>query len=205
MFSLVPLSTPAQRSLRKEGRRLYLRAPALEDWQAWAELRAKSRAFLTPWEPTWSRDALTRTLYRRRLRQYAEEWRQGMGYSFFLIGRADDRLVGGISLSNVRRGVAQAGTLGYWVGASYAGRGYMTEAIGLALDFAFTDLGLHRVEAACLPSNEPSKAVLLKNGFQEEGFAQKYLRIDGEWRDHLLFGLLKDDWAFLRRAKDAPG
>lgn len=201
MFSIAPLTTSGQRALRKEGRRVALRSPVLDDWRQWAELRAKSREFLVPWEPTWPRDALTRSLYRRRIKQYAEEWRQGIGYSFFLVARDSDALMGGLSFSNVRRGVAQAASLGYWIGLPYANKGYMSEAIGVALNFAFEELDLHRVEAACLPHNGPSKAVLRRNGFQEEGFAKGYLKIDGDWRDHLLFAINKEDWALLRRMR----
>jgi ribosomal-protein-alanine N-acetyltransferase len=201
MFSIAPLSTSGQRATRKEGRRTFLRSPSPDDWRAWAELRAKSREFLVPWEPSWPRDALTRSLYRRRMRQYADEWRQGIGYSFFLFSRDEEALLGGLSLSNVRRGVAQAANLGYWIGLPHANKGYMSEGIGVALAFAFEDLGLHRVEAACLPHNGPSKAVLARNGFQEEGYAKGYLKIDGAWRDHLLFAINRDDWKVLRRLR----
>lgn len=201
MFSITPLSTSGQRATRKEGRRVLLRSPAPEDWRAWAELRAKSRKHLAPWEPTWPRDALTRALYRRRMRQYAEEWRQGLGYSFFVLSRDEQVLLGGLSLSNVRRGVAQAASLGYWIGLPHANKGYMTEAIGVALAFAFEDLDLHRVEAACLPRNGASKTVLARNGFQEEGYAKAYLKIDGDWRDHLLFAINKEEWRLIRRLR----
>jgi len=97
-------------------------------------------------------------------------------------------LIGGINLNDVRRGVAQKGTLGYWIGQPYAGQGLMTEAAALVCDFAFRDLKLHRVEASCLPHNEPSKRLLQRLGFAEEGYAKSYLRIDNEWQDHLLWG-----------------
>ena len=170
-----------------------LRAPTERDWRAYAELRAASRQFLEPWEPTWPADALTRESFQRRLSRYASDWRSDAGYTFLIFRQADDSVVGGVSLSNIRRGVAQAGTLGYWMGKDHAGQGIMTQALGLVLEFCFGDLGLHRVEAACLPSNEASQKLLKRCGFSEDGYARKYLKIRGEWHDHLLFSLLAED------------
>ena len=181
------------RGNRLQSARLFLQPPRFRDWRAWADLRAASREFLVPWEPTWQPDALNRAAYRRRLRQTALEWHNDAGYGFFMFRRDDDALVGGATLSNVRRGVAQTASLGYWIGAPYARQGYMTEALGSLLPFAFDRLGLHRIEAACLPANEPSKALLIKTGFKQEGLARRYLQINGEWRDHALFALLADE------------
>ena len=175
------------------GARVYLRTPRRRDWRQWAELRALSRDFLVPWEPVWAQDALTRGAYRRRLQRYAEEWERDEGYAFFLFRKDDDQLIGGITLGNVRRGVAQTGSFGYWMGVPYAGQGFMTEAVALALRFGFGTLGLHRIEAACLLHNDPSRRVLEKSGFQHEGIARGYLKINGRWQDHLLFALLRSD------------
>lgn len=181
------------RGLTLEHGRVVLRPPRLKDWGEWARLREASRGFLVPWEPTWPHDALSRAAYRRRLRQYAEEARQGTGYSFLVWRRADGALLGGVTLTNVRRGVAQSASLGYWIGAPYARQGYMSEALTAVLDFAFRRLGLHRVEAACLPSNAASRGLLAKIGFREEGYAREYLRINGMWQDHVLFAVLRHD------------
>ena len=177
--------------VRLTGGGLLLRPPRDGDYAQWAELRRVSRDFLVPWEPTWPRDALTRGCWRRRLRHYGEEWHLGASYSFMVFRLNDLALMGGVTLSNVRHGVAQAGTIGYGVGQPFARQGVMTEAVGLALRFAYEDLGLHRVEAACLPHNAASRALLRKCGFQEEGYAPQYLKIDGAWRDHVLFGKLE--------------
>ena len=185
--------TMTQRGLVLTHGRVRLRPPRPRDWRAWAALRARSRAFLTPWEPTWPEDALERTAFRRRLRHYAEEMRHGRGYTFLVFRAADGVLVGGISLMNVRRGVAQTGTLGYWIGAPYARQGYMSEALLAVLDFAFDRLGLHRVEAASLPHNVASQGLLRKAGFSEEGYAREYLRINGAWQDHVVFAILNHD------------
>jgi [ribosomal protein S5]-alanine N-acetyltransferase len=180
--------------LRLLGERVWLRPPERSDWQEWADLRGSSRGFLAPWEPSWPSDALGRAAFRRRIARYAMDWRTDQGYSLFIYRRADDALVGGIGLSNVRRGVAETGSLGYWIGEPHARHGYMTEALRLALDFSFLRLRLHRVEAACLPTNLPSKRLLLKIGFREEGYAREYLNIDNKWQDHVLFAMLRDEW-----------
>ena len=123
----------------------------------------------------------------------ALEWRDDAGYSFLVFRREDDALLGGATLSHLRRGVSQTASLGYWIGAPYARQGYMSEALGALLPFAFDRLGLHRIEAACLPRNAPSRGLLQKLGFREEGHAREYLRIDGSWQDHVLYGLLRQD------------
>lgn len=170
-----------------------LRHPQSADYDAWARLRDQSRAHLQPWEPTWGPDELTKASFRRRLNRYAQEIREDRGYPYWVMSPSG-QLMGGCTLSNVRRGVSQTATLGYWMGASFAGKGAMTAAVKLLLGHAFGPLSLHRIEAACLPTNEASRKVLLKSGFAEEGFARKYLRIDGQWRDHLLFGAIEDEW-----------
>jgi len=188
-------------SVRLEAKRLYLRPPKPQDWAAWADLRAESRAFLTPWEPTWPPDGLSRRCFMQRLRSQVSDWRDDRGYTL-LIFAFNDRLLGGISLTHVRRGVAQTASLGYWIGAPFARRGYMRESVCTVLDFAFESAGLHRVEAACLPSNDASRCLLESVGFRREGFARAYLRIAGAWRDHLLFGILNNEF---RRADQPPG
>ena len=173
--------------------RVRLRPPRAGDWRAWARLREDSRDFLVPWEPSWPYDALSRAAFRRRLTQYRQEMRQDTGYAFLIFRREDGRLVGGVSMSNIRRGVAQSASLGYWMGRPYARQGYMTEALEAVLDFSFDHLGLHRIEAACLPSNHASRGLLAKVGFREEGYAREYLRINGIWQDHVLFAVLRGD------------
>src|SRR5271170_1268846 len=182
------------RGPRLETERLFLRRPRLTDWRAWTNLRAASRDFLVPWEPTWPDDALTIPAYRRRLRQIGHEWRSDQGYAFFIFLRETGMLVGGVNLSGVRRGVAQAASLGYWMGEAFANRGLMGEALTGLLPYAFERLGLHRIEAACLPHNKASRALLLRLGFQQEGYARGYLKIAGRWQDHILHALLAGEY-----------
>ncbi len=187
------LQNPAasQKILREGG--VYLRAPQWPDFDEWANLRTESRAFLSPWEPSWPPDDLTRPAFRRRLRRYAQDLRDGSAYPFFVFREEDDALVGACNLSGLRRGVLQTGSLGYWVGERYAQRGYTRNAVRAVLRFAFDSLSLHRVEAACLPQNEASRRLLESTGFRLEGYARDYLRINGAWRDHVLFGILARD------------
>jgi ribosomal-protein-alanine N-acetyltransferase len=175
------------------GRRVWLRPPMTSDYAAWAELRSRSREYLRPWEPQWAHDELSRSAFRRRIRSYQHDLREDLGYAFFIYSAADDHLLGGLTLGNVRRGITQAAAVGYWLGLPYVGRGYMTEAVRALIPFAFDELKLHRLEAACLPHNHASIRVLERNGFQREGLARRYLKIDGRWQDHLLFALLSDD------------
>ena len=176
-----------------QGQGVHLRPPAMADYAAWAELRNRSREHLMPWEPQWSRDELSRSAFRRRLRHYHREMKDDLGYALFIFRDVDGVLIGGLTLSNVRRGVTQAAALGYWLGAPHVRRGFMTEAVAAVTPFVFDELKLHRIEAACLPHNRASVRVLEQNGFQAEGLARRYLKIDGDWRDHLLFALLSDD------------
>ena len=172
---------------------IVLRAPQMADYAAWAELRENSRKFLTPWEPTWPADDLTRGAFRQRLRRYAEDMRTDQAYPFFLFRAEDNALVGGLALANIRRGVSQAGSLGYWTGAPFICRGYMTAAVRALIPLAFDVLRLHRLEAACIPTNLGSTRLLEKTGFRREGYARSYLCINGIWQDHLLYARLQGD------------
>jgi ribosomal-protein-alanine N-acetyltransferase len=175
------------------GERTYLRPPSRADYKPWVAVREASRAFLEPWEPSWGDDALERAVYRDRVARILQEWRLDLGYGFHVFRRSDDGLIGGVNLNNVRRGVAQAANLGYWMGEFNANQGYMTDALHALLPHAFQSLGLHRIDAACIPENKPSRHLLAKFGFREIGEAKGYLKINGEWRDHLLTSALLED------------
>jgi [ribosomal protein S5]-alanine N-acetyltransferase len=176
-----------------EGAGVYLRAPQIADFSEWASLREQSRAFLARWEPEWPADDLTRGAFRNRLRRYANEMHEDSGYSFLIFRAGDHALLGGATLSNVRRGVAQSANLGYWIGAGHARRGYMSAAVTALIPFAHGQLRLRRIEAACLPENAISVRLLEKLGFKREGYARQYLCIAGHWQDHLLYARLSSD------------
>jgi ribosomal-protein-alanine N-acetyltransferase len=174
------------------GEGVLLRIPQAPDYADWTALREESRDFLTPWEPTWPADDLSRSAFRRRIKRYSEDLRTDQGYAFLIIRSSDNTLVGGLTLANIRRGVAQAGSIGYWMGRPFVRRGYMTAAVRAIIPFAFASLRLHRLEAACIPSTAGSIRLLEKTGFVREGYAREYLCINGIWQDHLLYGRLKD-------------
>ncbi len=187
-----------------EGERVLLRMPQMSDFAAWSALREQSRFFLTPWEPTWPPYDLTRGSFRRRMRRYARDVREDIAYPFLVFSAADRTLLGGVSLSNVRRGVTQTASLGYWMGAPHAGKGFMGAAVRTLLPFAHTTLGLRRIEAACLPHNTPSIRLLEGAGFRREGYGREYLCINGLWQDHLLYARLAGDPIGPARGLDAP-
>lgn len=173
--------------------RVMLRTPTISDYPQWTRLRELSRGFLTPWEPIWPADDLTKLAFRRRIRRYQKDIRNGTGYPFLVFSPDGETLLGGLTLSHIQRGVTQSGVLGYWMGTPYAGKGLMASAVRALVEYAFETLNLNRIEAACLPHNVASIRLLEKVGFTREGYARKYLCIDGRWQDHILFGLVRDD------------
>ncbi len=179
--------------VRIDTERLLLRLPQHSDFRQWRALRDESRDFLTPWEPTWSPDHLSRRSFTNRVYWAQRSARQGSALPLFLIRRDDGVLVGAITLDNIRRGPAQAGTCGYWVGQRHARQGYMREALQAVVHYAFHRLDLSRIESACLPENAASRGVLEKCGFKYEGVAQSYLQINGRWRNHVLYANLRMD------------
>lgn len=194
-----PWSSPAPLIVLR-GKRVLLRLPQARDYEAWAALRRSSQDFLRPFEPRWTELDLTRRVYSMRVRRAREEAEEGTDFTFFIFVTEEGRevLVGGITLSNIRRRAAQFVNLGYWMGKTYAGQGLMSEAVGVTLPFIFETLDLHRIHAAFLPGNAASRRVLEKNGFVEEGFAKHYLQINGRWEDHVLMGLTRERWDLFR-------
>lgn len=177
-----------------EGGRVMLRFPRQGDFREWAALRRESADFLRPWEPLWAHDELQRSAWQQRVRRYHQEYGAGNAVPLLIFERQTSRLIGGITLGNIRYGVAQSGQIGYWLGQRYAGQGFMKEAIEAMLGYAFATMGLHRVEAACIPGNRRSVGVLEKVGFQREGVLRSYLRINGSWEDHVLYAMLEHDF-----------
>ena len=182
-----------RRKVRIETERMTLRPPQHADFRPWTSLREESAEFLVPWEPTWASDHLSRKSFTNRVYWAQRSLASGSAVPMFLIRREDEELLGAITLDNIRRGPAQAGTLGYWIGARFARQGYMREAIEAMVHHAFQALDLSRIEAACLPENAASRGVLEKCGFKYEGVAQSYLQINGRWRNHVLYANLRSD------------
>ena len=190
-----------RRRPRIETERMTLRLPEHADWRAWSALREASASHLMPWEPVWAHDHLSRRAFTNRVYWAQRAETQGTALPFLLIRRADQQLLGAITLDNIRRGPVQAGTLGYWIGAPFARQGFMGEAIGAVVAHAFDTMELSRIEAACLPENVASRGVLEKSGFKYEGVAQSYLQIHGRWRNHVLYSILRND----RRGRTGAG
>jgi len=178
--------------------RLILRPPRQGDFVSWARLRRESRDFLTPWEPSWSKDHLAARSFRNRVAWAERVIRQEEALPLFLIRHEGDELkeeelIGGITLSNIRRQPANAATLGYWIGEAFARQGYMTEALMALCCHAFEVMDISRIEAACLPENAASRKLLERCHFHYEGEAQAYLQINGRWRNHVLYAALRPD------------
>lgn len=169
---------------------IYLRPPSLLDYNKWRLIREESRNFLTPWEPTWHIGEHTLKRYIRLITIYSRRRRSDSQYSFFIFDK-NDLLLGGINVFNIKRGISQSCTLGYWIGKKYSNKGYMTEALSILIVYLFNQYSINRIEAACLPSNNASIKLLLRLGFSKEGYATDYLRINGRWEDHLLFAITK--------------
>ena len=183
----------ARKKVQLETERMTLRPPAHADFRAWAALRQDSRDFLTQWEPTWAREHLTRKAFTNRVYWAQRSIANQTAVPLFLVRRSDDMLLGAITLDNIRRGPAQAGTTGYWIGQPFARQGFMKEAIDAVVHYAFRTLDLSRIEAGCLPENTPSRRLLEQCGYKYEGVAQSYLQIDGRWRNHVLYANLRAD------------
>lgn len=174
------------------GAQHYLRLPRNADYKSWYRLRSESRAFLEKWEPAWEPDALTESAFRNRVIRSSQEFASGVALPLFLFSRSNDELLGGLTIGHIRRGASQSCMIGYWMGERHAGKGHMSAAVAIAVHHIFERLNLHRIEAACIPENQRSIHLLEKAGFQREGYMRDYLKIRGEWRDHLLYALVSN-------------
>lgn len=190
-----------KRKVRLQTERLTLRPPTHADFRPWAALRQESRDFLVPWEPTWAPEHLSRKAFTNRVYWAQRSISAGSALPLFLIRRTDQTLLGAITLDHIKRGPAQSGTTGYWIGEQFARQGFMREAISAVVHYAFTSLDLSRIEAGCLPENTPSRNLLEQCGYKYEGVAQSYLQINGRWRNHVLYANLRHD----RRGKTDAG
>jgi ribosomal-protein-alanine N-acetyltransferase len=173
--------------------RIFLRPPKRRDALKWQKLRMASKSFLIPWEPSWDASSCSRRAFIRYFKNSNHLANMDRAYSFLIFKKDDKSLLGGINIGNVRRGVSQSASLGYWIGFNHARNGYMKEALKILIPSLFIDLRLNRLEAATLEDNVASRNLLKKIGFKKEGIVRKYLKINGIWRDHVLYGLLEKD------------
>jgi ribosomal-protein-alanine N-acetyltransferase len=180
------------------GERHILRLPLYADYKAWMTLRSQSRAFLQPWEPTWRGDELTESAFRARVVRATQEHASGVAMPMLLFRRDTMELLGGLTIGHIRRGASQSCMVGYWMGEKHSGQGHMLAALEMAIPYIYDGLQLHRIEAACIPDNWKSIRLLEKAGFEREGLLRKYLKINGEWRDHVIFSRLPEDGEFAK-------
>lgn len=178
-----------------------LRLPRYSDYKQWQRLRSESRPFLQPWEPIWRPDELTEGAFRLRVVRSGQEYASGLAVPLLLFRRDDQVLLGGLTIGYIRRGAAQSCMIGYWMGERHSGQGHMLAALKVAIPYIYGGLQLHRIEAACIPENWKSVRLLEKAGFEQEGLLRKYLKINGEWRDHLMFSRLPEDGEFGKMLK----
>jgi ribosomal-protein-alanine N-acetyltransferase len=175
------------------GERVFLRPPKRRDALKWQKLRMASKSFLVPWEPAWNASSCSRRSFIRYFKNSNYLANMDRAYSFLIFNIEDKALLGGVNVGNVRRGVSQSASLGYWIGKQHSKKGYMKEALDVLIPSLFLDLQLNRIEAATLENNLASKNLLNKIGFRKEGKLRKYLKINGEWQDHDLYSLLEYD------------
>ena len=181
------------------GSRILLRPPRVDDEAEWIALRKRNKKYLKPYEPGWSKDALKSGFFQRRIVRQRRDWGDDRAYSFFIFKhpvKEEDppQMIGGININNVCRGAAQFASLGYWLDEWHQGQGLMRAALRMIIYFSYNELKLHRLNASVLPGNEKSKNLLLHVGFEEEGFARGYIEINSEWQDHILYGLVLEEF-----------
>ncbi len=185
-------SSPA----RLIGRRIVMRPLAAGDFRAWSEVRVHNEEWLTMWEPRRNPSlpdpTVERSAYSARCAQRDRDRAIGIAYQFGLF--IGDQIVGEVNLSNVIRGAMQSGTIGYWVDQRQAGHGYVAEGVLALIRYAFEALGLHRIEICIVPRNTNSRRVMEKLGIRDEGTAQRYLEINGEWEDHTRYAMTIEEW-----------
>jgi ribosomal-protein-alanine N-acetyltransferase len=176
------------------GFRIMMRPPVVSDWAEWQKVRRRNKNFLEPFEPAWDKDALTQKYFLKKIDRHVRERQNRTGLAFFIFKKENGALIGAMNINHICRGAAQYASLGYWLDEAHQGQGYMAEALRLTLKYGFENLSLHRIHAACIPENTRSRNLLMQAGFQQEGFAEKYIEINGRWQDHVLFGLTVESW-----------
>ena len=187
--------------IRLAGKRITMRPLAASDFRAWSEVRARNADWLTVWEPrrqpTLPDPTTDRSAFTSRCVQRDRDRVNGVAYQFGLF--IDQRVAGEVNLNNVVRGAMQSGTIGYWIDRHHAGQAYVAEGVGLLMQFAFEQLGLHRVEICIVPRNTNSRRVMEKLDIRDEGVALRYLEINGVWEDHIRYAMTIEEWTIRRQ------
>lgn len=183
------------------GRRVILRPLGVADFETWRDVRIRNKEWLTKWEPRplpgHPDVTVDRRAFAARCGARDRERQMGTGYGFGIF--VGDRLAGEINISSIQRGPFQNAYVGYWIDEELAGNGYVPEATVVTLRFGFEDLGLHRLQISIIPRNTASRRVVEKLGIRDEGIAERYLEINGEWEDHIRYAITSEEWDARRR------
>ena len=187
---------PSNMGLRLYGRRVVLRPLVPQDYTGWSEVRRRNGEWLTKWEPArlphHPDPETNREVFAARCGARDRERHAGTQYAFGIF--VDGTFAGEINLNNVVRGAFQSGTIGYWIDKARAGHSFMSEAVVVLAQYAFEDLHLHRLEVCIIPRNINSRRVVEKLHLREEGLAERFLEINGEWEDHIRYGITSEEW-----------
>ncbi|WP_442599740.1 GNAT family N-acetyltransferase [Neobacillus sp. D3-1R] len=173
--------------------KIYIRYLVDSDAEELLKIRLENRNFFQTFEPIRLDSHFTYEEQLREIRKATSDIENDRGYTFGIFLYNTNKLIGRITLSGIVRGPFQNANLGYYLSQDQNGKGYVTEVVGLIVEKAFEELNLHRIQAAVMPKNIPSKRILEKNGFKREGYSQKYLNINGVWEDHEIYALIKED------------
>ncbi|HEY2493622.1 MAG TPA: GNAT family protein [Paenibacillus sp.] len=182
---------------------IFIRPLQVSDVESLLAIRLNTRKAYEPFEPRRTEEFYTLHEQRQLILSREEDRLLDRAYMFGIF-TSDAELIGQVTISNVVRGVGQYADVGYLIDLIHQGKGYMTAALGLALQYAFEALRLHRVQAVILPVNQPSRRVLEKSGFQREGIARRFLRINDQWQDHETFAILEEEYRDLYSQQKRP-
>ena len=176
-----------------ESSRIIIRHPKRRDWRAWVNLRKESHKFLQKWEPYWDIKQCNKSGYMRQLKTQRTKAAYDQAYSFLCFKKDSKVLLGGLNISNIQRGVIQTCNIGYWLGEKNIGNGYMEESIKAIIPYIYEQLKIHRIQAFTLENNIASRKLIEKVNFKKEGVLREAMKINNEWRDHVIYSLLLDD------------
>lgn len=176
-----------------ESSRIILRHPKRRDWKAWVHLRQESYSFLQKWEPYWNLNQCNKSNYMRQLKLQRTKAAYDQAYSFLCFQKDNKNLLGGINISNIQRGVMQTCNIGYWLGEKNTGKGYMEESIKAIIPYIYEQLKIHRIQAFTLEDNIASRKLIEKVNFTKEGTLREAMKINNEWKDHVIYSLLLTD------------
>lgn len=181
-----------------EGGRIILRLAERDDSPAILYYYTKNRTYLKPFEPNRPVDFYTESYWINEINYGLDSFKKGLSLKLFIFDKDIPKaIIGSVNFSHFIRGTFQSCTLGYSLAEAQQGKGYMTEALKIAIGYVFDELNLHRIMAAYMPHNQKSGRLLKRLGFVVEGYARDYLMINGQWEDHILTSLINHNWKLL--------